>query len=182
MQNVDEQRDPLAAGRARQHAGQWAAAEASYRRALAEAELGGDRRAEAQALATLGGLLEQRGDFAEAQPLLDRAAAHFTALNDAPGVQHTLGHLGRTYQGLGRYDAALAAHERQRRIAGELGDERALGQAHYHESLVHFNRGDYAQAMTALEQALHHAQAAATARASLPSAGAWATFTPRRAI
>lgn len=115
-------------------AGDWAVAEAGYRRALQAAP------AHAAALTNLGSIVRQRGDVAEAIDLLTRAV-------QAPGSnEHAAFNLGNALQTAGRGAEAVAAF----RLASERQPGWALAWNNLAACLLDLGRLDEADAASAM--------------------------------
>jgi tetratricopeptide (TPR) repeat protein len=142
-------------------AARWDEAETAYRQALEVAESTGDRRVHAQATRGLGSVLPY-ASAAELAPRLAverlrQAAMEFEQLDDRSGLARTLERLAWTSWGLGDYQGALAASERQLALATEAADPVGMSTALENMGVVRWLTGDHTQAVTLLEQALHTA-------------------------
>ncbi|MBN1657688.1 MAG: tetratricopeptide repeat protein [Anaerolineae bacterium] len=128
--------------------GDWAAAEAIYRQALAIAEdaatagNAGSREMVARCHFSLGNLVRQQGAYDEALQWLSLACEGFEAVGDRHGLVRALWAIGEVHWYKGDHGGALQALERQMELAGELDDYRAMSDAAGTMGIVYWSLGE----------------------------------------
>ena len=127
---------------------------ALHRGALAAARAAGDHLGEAGALAELGGLQLDTGDYRAAAASLTQAVAMFDELGDGSGQAHTLNQLGFLYAVTGDYNSAVATQQQARARASDASARGAEAMALATQGLIQQLTGDHQSAAASLEQAL----------------------------
>lgn len=94
-----------------------------------------------------------RGEYEEARQLASAAAAL------DPTFVEAVGFAGVCCARMGRYDDAVVDYERQERLAGEFGDERAKIEAYANRGAMHYFRGEFEAADDYLGRAIAIADA-----------------------
>ena len=134
--------------------GHWDQSAALHQSALAAARRAGDRLGEADALAELGIVQLETGDYPAAAASLAQALALYGDLGDLPGQAHALNQLGFLHVLTGDYPAAAASHQQALALARGAGDRLAEAAALNHLGLVQHLTGDYPAAAASQQQAL----------------------------
>jgi tetratricopeptide (TPR) repeat protein/transcriptional regulator with XRE-family HTH domain len=134
--------------------GHWDQSAALHQSALAAARQAEDRPGEAIALATLGELQRETGDYPAAAATLARALALYRESGDQPGQADVLNELGYLRTLTGDYPAAAACHEQALALFRGLGDRRSQAWTLSPLALVQHLTGDYRAAAAGLRQAL----------------------------
>ena len=134
--------------------GHWDQAAALHQTALTAARQAGDRLGEAHALAELGILQRETGDYPAAAASLAQAVALYSEAADPSGQAYALNRLGFLRVVTGDYRAAAVSHEQALALARRAKDRRAEGAALLNLGLVQHLTGDYPAAVTLLELAL----------------------------
>ena len=134
--------------------GQWAEAEAHYRRALDLGEQSDHPRAAAQAQRGLGILFEKRGGFEAALEWLGLAHAGFEKLSDGGEAAHTLALIGRVHWAQGHYTEARELLELALAQAQKVGDRWTVAVALNNLGNVAYNQADYTNARRWHEESL----------------------------
>jgi tetratricopeptide (TPR) repeat protein/transcriptional regulator with XRE-family HTH domain len=134
--------------------GQWDQSAALHRSALAAARRAEDMPGEAIALAILGELQRETGDYPAAAATLARALAIYRDIGDQPGQADVLNELGYLRTLTGDYPAAVACHEQALALFRGLGDRRSQAWTLSPLALVQHLTGDYRAAAASLQQAL----------------------------
>ncbi len=134
--------------------GQWAAADARYRQALALAQEQGDQRTQARAQALIGELLRKQGQYAQAGPWNEQARALYAAIGDRAGEAQVLHFAGLLAMHQGDYAAARVAYNASLAIRRELNDQPMIGSLLSNLSIVAFHLGDAAAAEQLASEAL----------------------------
>ncbi|MER5220766.1 AfsR/SARP family transcriptional regulator [Streptomyces flaveus] len=98
------------------------AALAVHTHALNAAKSVGDTAGEAGALAQLGIVYWQMGEYPVALDHLDRALALFREVGDRVGEARAVGNLGVVSQQMGRHEQAIRHHERALALFRDIGD------------------------------------------------------------
>jgi tetratricopeptide (TPR) repeat protein/transcriptional regulator with XRE-family HTH domain len=127
---------------------------ALHQGALAAAREAGDRLGEAGALAELGVLQLDTGDYRTAAASLTRAARMFDDLDDASGQAHALNQLAFLHVVTGDYQSATAIQEQARSRASDASARASEAIALTTLGLVQQLTGDHRAAAASLEQAL----------------------------
>ena len=145
-------------------AAQWLDAERAFQQALEVARWTNDPRVEAQAIRGLGSVLPFAAGngrtLDQAVELLRTAVMKFGQLKDKAGLAKTLERLAWTLWGLGDYDGALEASDRQLALAIEDDDHVGRSAALENMGIVRKRTGDYARALDLLEESLDTAKLA----------------------
>jgi adenylate cyclase len=104
--------------------GEWGAAEARYREALALAQSArpGASDAAAQCQRALGALFRQRADYAAARDWFEQARANWAELGDRQGVGRMSGEIGTVYERQGEFATARTFLDESLALARESGD------------------------------------------------------------
>ena len=134
--------------------GHWDQAAALHRTALAAARQAGDRRGEADALAELGALQRETGDYPAATASFAWALALYGDVGDLPGQANVLNQLGFLHVLTGDYPAAAASHRQALGLARRADDRLTEAAALSHVGLVQHLTGDYPAAAVSQQQAL----------------------------
>ena len=134
--------------------GHWDQSAALHQTALSAARQAGDRLGEADALAELGILQRETGDYPAAAASLARAVALYGEAGEPSGQAYALNRLGFLRVVTGNYRAAAASHEQALALARSARDRRAEGAALLNLGLVQHLTGDYPAAATLLQRAL----------------------------
>jgi DNA-binding SARP family transcriptional activator/Tfp pilus assembly protein PilF len=134
-------------------------AEQQYRTALDLARQLDDGRSERRALEQLGGTLAVLGSYAEAENVLEQAAAGYTGAADAEGQRRAVAEIGEVHlkrgtleQGMSRTTAALLTLDSDTPSLG-------LGALYLSLSSLAFHSGRYAEELEAAERAIEIARA-----------------------
>jgi tetratricopeptide (TPR) repeat protein len=122
--------------------------------ALRAARAIGDRSAEAEALASLGGLDFWQGRLQEAVDGLHRALALFREAGDRPGEARVLGDLGIVGLQQGRYQQAVSHLQRALALHREAGNRSAEARVLSNLGRAAQRLGDYPEAAAHYNQAL----------------------------
>jgi DNA-binding SARP family transcriptional activator/Flp pilus assembly protein TadD len=122
--------------------------------ALRAARTSGDLSAEAEALASLGGLDFWQGRLKEAVDCLDRALALFREAGDRPGEARVLCDLGIVGLQQGRYQKAVGHLQQALAIRRETGNRSAEARVLSNLGRAAVRLGDYPQAIAHYNQAL----------------------------
>ncbi|MBL8055627.1 MAG: tetratricopeptide repeat protein, partial [Anaerolineales bacterium] len=138
--------------------GEWAAAEAAYRQALAQA--GADQRLLARAQAQLGSLLARTRSFDEALRWLREAQANCEAAGDRRGLGKVMEHMSFAHWNQGDFDRARTCAQLQLAIAAEHGDAVGMSGALDYLGITALRQGRFAEAVDHLQRAITTAQAA----------------------
>ena len=134
--------------------GDYPAAEASNRQALALARADDDRLSAAYALQSLGLVQQLIGDHSAAAASLKQALAWFSELGNRLGQAHALNCLGVVQQETGDYAAAAASQEQALALYRDHGHVMGEAYALNDVGLVYQETGDYATAAASHQQAL----------------------------
>jgi len=134
--------------------GDYRAADASLRQALALAQGHGDRHSEAWVLQNLGFAQERTGDYAEGAANLARAVDLFRGLGNRHGEGQALNNLGTLQTLTSDYPAAGANIRQALQIWREVGDQVPQAQALNDLGMVQQLTGDYPAAAASHQQAL----------------------------
>ena len=134
--------------------GHWDQSAALHQSALAAARQAGDRRGEADTLATLGALQRETGGYAAAAATLARALALYRDTGDPPGQAEALNELGFLRTLTGNYPAAAASYQQALALVRGLGDRRGQACTLNGLGLVQHLTGDYPAAAASQQQAL----------------------------
>jgi len=134
--------------------GHWDQSAALHQGALAAARRAGDRLGEADALAELGVVQREMGDYPAAAANLAQAMALYGDLGDGPGHAYALIELGFLEVLTGDYPAAAASHQQALALARSASDRLAEAAALNHLGLVQHLTGDYPAAAAGQQQAL----------------------------
>ncbi|MCW5852381.1 MAG: tetratricopeptide repeat protein [Anaerolineae bacterium] len=134
--------------------GQWAEAEAHYRRALELGEAQGNARVVAQARRGLGVVFEKRGAFEAALDWLGLAHAGFERLGERGEAAHTLTLIGRVHWARGHYAEARGVLELGLAQARAVGDRWTVALALNNLGNVAYNQADYTAARHWHEESL----------------------------
>ena len=134
--------------------GHWDQSAALHQTALTAARQAGDPLGEAHALAELGILQRETGDYPAAAASLTRAVALYGEAGDPSGQAYALNRLGFLRVVTGDYQAAAASHEQALPLARSARDRRAEGATLLNLGLVQHLTGDYPAATTLLQRAL----------------------------
>ncbi len=134
--------------------GHWDQSAALHQGALAAARHADDRLGEADALAELGFVQLEMGDYPAAAASLARATAIYGDLGDRPGHAHALIELGFLEVLTGDYPAAAASYQQALALARSASDRLAEAAALNHLGLVQHLTGDYPAAAASQQQAL----------------------------
>ena len=149
----------LQQGQVQQLTGNWAAAEAGFRQALAGPGALADARFVAQVRLDLAGLLWNRSAYAEATAQLEEAQRIYATLGDRAGIGQVFGKRGMISYEQGAYDQALAYYQQWQQIARDMDDRPAASLASGRLALIYEARADYAQARACYEQQIAMATA-----------------------
>jgi tetratricopeptide (TPR) repeat protein len=145
-------------------AARWVDAEDKFQQALEVARSTGDLRVEAQAIRGLGTVLpyapRSGPTLEQAADQLREAVTKFERLRDRPGLARTIDRLAWTLWGLGEYDEALAASQRQLALATEAGDHVGRSTALENMGVVRWLKGHHGEALDLLKRALDTARQA----------------------
>ena len=141
-------------GEVREVAGDWAAAEASYRDALGLAAEGDDTAAAAWTETSLADLFRKRGDYDEASEALEAARAGFDALGDKVGTGRVLQLAGTVAATRGDFETARRDLEASLEIRRELGDKAAMGALLSNLGVMAEYDGDYERSRALHEEGL----------------------------
>jgi tetratricopeptide (TPR) repeat protein len=125
----------------------------AYRRALTCARRANDRRCEANALHNLGSL-HLRGQYTQADRLMQRSLKIYESIGDQLGLGRTLHLIGFLYGRWGRYDDACAVLDRSRAVLMSIGDRAGVAGAMNDLGYVHCMMGHHEQSSDLLKQAL----------------------------
>ncbi|MFC3738762.1 tetratricopeptide repeat protein [Paractinoplanes deccanensis] len=142
------------------HTGQWADAEAHYRRAMLLAERTGQPEVLAAGQRQLGDLLMYTHSYAESVSWLQRALDGFNRLGDPAGVSRTMERMTFALFRQGAYADTLAMARQHLSMAADAHDLSAMSAALNHIGLVHLNTGGLAEALDHLRRALTTAERA----------------------
>ncbi len=134
--------------------GHWDQSAALHQSALAAARRADDRLGEADALAELGFVQLEMGDYPAAAASLAQATAIYGNLGDRPGHAHALIELGFLDVLTGDYPAAAASYQQALALARGASDRLAEAAALNHLGLVQHLTGDYPAAAASYQQAL----------------------------
>ena len=134
--------------------GHWDQSAALHQSALAAARRADDRLGEADALAELGFVQLEMGDYPAAAASLAQATAIYGDLGDRPGHAHALIELGFLDVLTGDYPAAAASYQQALALARGASDRLAEAAALNHLGLVQHLTGDYPAAAASQQQAL----------------------------
>jgi tetratricopeptide (TPR) repeat protein/transcriptional regulator with XRE-family HTH domain len=134
--------------------GHWNQSAALHQSALAAARQAEDRPGEAIALATLGELQRETGDYPAAAATLARALALYGDIGDQPGQADVLNELGYLRTLIGDYPAAVRCHEQALALFRDLDDQHGQAWTLSPLALVQHLTGDYRAASAGLRQAL----------------------------
>ncbi len=134
--------------------GHWDQSAALHQGALAAARRADDRLGEADALAELGFVQLEMGDYPAAAASLAQATAIYGDLGDRPGHAHALIELGFLDVLTGDYPAAAACYQQALALARGASDRLAEAAALNHLGLVQHLTGDYPAAAASQQQAL----------------------------
>ena len=133
---------------------EYAAAEASFRRALALAREARDPALEATTLTELGEVLTQRGEYEAARGYLEESLRMVREVGDKAGEGAVLNHLSQIFQVRGDYETALGYLEQSLRISREIGDKVGEGRSlNYLGNIAQLQR-QYEKAKEYLEKSL----------------------------
>jgi DNA-binding SARP family transcriptional activator/Flp pilus assembly protein TadD len=121
---------------------------------LRAAQVTGDRSAEAEALASLGGLDFWQGRLHEAAGRLHRALALFREAGDRPGEARVLGDLGTVGLQQGRYQEAVGHLRQALALHRETGNPSAEARVLSNLGRAAARLGDYPEAAARYDQAL----------------------------
>ena len=133
--------------------GHWDQSAALCQTALAAARRAGDRLGEADALAELGVLQRDMGNYAAATTLV-QALALYEEAGDLPSQAFALQRLGFLHVVVGDYPAAAASHQQALALARSAGNRRGQAWALGGLGLVQQLTGDYPPAAASHQQAL----------------------------
>jgi DNA-binding SARP family transcriptional activator/Tfp pilus assembly protein PilF len=128
--------------------GNWPAAEAIYREALGKARKAqgprgmADRGVQARCQQALADVVRLRGAYDEALAWLAEAREGFEAAGELHGVMAVLWTSGEVLWYSGDHAGALAALQKQARIAIDIGDQRRLCDAYGTMGIVYWSQGD----------------------------------------
>lgn len=134
--------------------GGWAAAEATYDKAIELSMRLRDATEEARAHADLAETLRKQGRFEGARQQLILASEIFSCNDDDAGLGLVLHLEGTLASQQGQYDAARAAYQGSLEIRERLGDRASIGSLLSNLGLVAECEGDLEQARTMNERAL----------------------------
>jgi tetratricopeptide (TPR) repeat protein/DNA-binding SARP family transcriptional activator len=139
-----------------QSAEQWLIAEsANLLDTLDWLEKHGTERQLALSVHVLAGFLDMEGHLVEAEPLLRRAAAHWSAAGDSVARARALLDLCAVYTHGSRYDEAIAAGREARDIARCLGDRELEGECVHQISISLWQTGQYTLARSLQKESLN---------------------------
>ena len=127
--------------------GQWAEAQVINQEAMREAAAMGDVALEAQAQRALADVLRLQGHYDTALEWLLKAEVGFETTGEWRGVVGALWTMGEIYWFKGDHNRALAALERQLRIATEIDDQRGICEALDTMGMVYWSQGDWDQSV-----------------------------------
>ena len=140
------------AGRLAYLQGDYARAEAHF---LAARELSGsDTRGFAQALAGLGSVAYERGEFGVALDQFHQGLAIFREISDQPSIAATLNWIGIVRTDTREYDLATAALEESYAIRMRIGDRPGIARALTSLGIVRRQQGDLMGAKQNYDEAL----------------------------
>lgn len=134
--------------------GDWPAAEAAYRQALAQAEAASDTPAQARSQRALGVLQRKQGKYEEALAWLEAAQTGFETLGDRGEIGQTLTHLGRVLELQGNYEQARVTLEESLAYGRQVDDKRNVAQTLTFLGNVAWRQGDFTLARARLEEGL----------------------------
>src|SRR5579863_1861285 len=138
-----------------QQDGPWAEAIFRHTAAVQAARQAGDRLGQAGALAELGAVQRNIGNYPDAATALDEALHIYRDLGEELGQANTLSDLGVVRRITGNYPDAAAALEQALHIYADLGHRLGQAGALNYLGVVRRITGNYPSAAAALEQALH---------------------------
>ncbi len=143
----------LKLGRVQELIGEWAAAEDSYRDALALRNQGGEGSV-GEVLTALGEIARKQGRYEEAASLLEAAEQAFTAAGEEPGVGRVRHLAGTLAANQGRYDEARASYRASMDIRRRNGDRTGEAALLSNLAVIAEYEGDLDDARSLNEQAL----------------------------
>ena len=114
----------------------------------------GTERQLALSVHVLAGFLDMEGHLAEAEPLLRRAADHWSAAGDSVARARALLDLCAVYTHGSRYDEAIAAGREARDIARALRDRELEGECVHQISISLWQTGQYTLARSLQKESL----------------------------
>jgi predicted ATPase len=141
-------------GAAMQRVGDLDLALECYQSALQMAWRMRNRRLGASALARIGGVESDRGDYESAYNHLHRALQLFEIVGDQPGIAEACSHLGRMYRLRGEFDNALKAYEQAESSYSSQRHEAGVAATVHAVAAVYAERGDLALAEERYQRAL----------------------------
>jgi hypothetical protein len=133
--------------------GHWDQSAALDQAVLTAARQAGDRLSEAHALAELGIVQRQTGDYLNADTSLVRAVGLYGDAGDPSGQAYALNRLGFLRVVTGDYRAAAVSHEQALSLARSASDRSAEGATLINLRIVQHLTGDYQAAATRLRRA-----------------------------
>ncbi len=154
LEGLDKARALLALGNANELAGDWNRASVHDNEALELAIAIGDRREEANALASLAEVARKQGHYDEATNRIDAAKALYSALDDDVGIG-VVSHLSGTVAAQqGRYEDARECYLESFSIRERHGDKDQLGRLLSNLAIVAEYSSDFVESRRLNEEAL----------------------------
>ena len=95
----------------------------------------------ASSICSIGGLLEQKGDYKQAMTYFEESLTYFDELGDNDGISKVLGNMGVIYLKTGEYDKAMGCFERDLKICQKLNDKKGISTTIGNMGIVYMDQG-----------------------------------------